>query len=496
MAIEDLPGDFFTPTSDQVRDDYQRYYKLEKPDALIGEKTEPYARGAATAAIVMPLYANAQTLARTTDLDDATMPQLTEECVRIGIPTPFPAVGGGGFVKVSASAGGTTLFAGDECKTIDGTNLRYVCTRDGLYLDGAPVPIAGFDTGPQTNLAAGTELKWTNPRPGCNSRTTIIAQGNGVGLEGGRAAETEDEVANRIRSAKANPPAAGNEAEVRKFVTKTPGLPVQEVFVYAAPDGSGTTSFALTLAPAEAGASRAPTAAQIADARAYLIGQFPKDDGIIDLLVLEDAVNVIYKIDWAPKVRGWVDAVTWPPYHPSIAPAVLGIVDALNFTIDTATQPQSGQSFGFFDRVTRTFRRKRVLTSTINGGGGYDIVCDASNAASDESFVPAIGDIACPFSESLDLLVAETLRVFERVGPGELFAGFFDPGFRQRRDPPTTEIWFSTLTTRSFNDVSELSSVSNFEVVSPTLPLAATVGTPNVSVNMHALGRIAVFPYS
>ena len=54
--IEDLPGDFFTPTSDEVRDDYQKHYKLQKPDALIGEKTTPYVEGSATAAAVMPLY--------------------------------------------------------------------------------------------------------------------------------------------------------------------------------------------------------------------------------------------------------------------------------------------------------------------------------------------------------------------------------------------------------------------------------------------------------
>lgn len=493
--IEDLPGDFFTPTSDEVRDEYQKHYKLQKPDALIGEKTTPYVEGSATAAAVMPLYANTQTLARSVDYDDATRAQLTSECVRIGIPEPFPAIGATGYVKISASSGGGTIFAGDEIK-YEALNLRFRCLVRATYFNGEQVPVIGFDTGPRTNLAPGLELKWTSPRPGINSVATIVSQGNGKGLTGGREQETEDEIAARLRSAKADPPAAGNDAEIRRFVTETPGVPVQEVFTIACSDGPGTTCYAFTLAASTAGASRAPSAAQIALTRAYLIGRLPKDDGPIDCLIIEVPTEVQYKVDWLSNAAGWVDSVTWPPYNSLTSPAVLIAVDALNFTIDTTTQPQVGQSFAFFDAVSKTFKKKRVLSSVVNGGGGYDIVCDTANGASDQAFSPVVGDIACPYSESLDLLVAETLKAFDGLGPSEMFGSFFDPGFRQKRSPADPKTWPSTLMTKAFNGVSNLAAVANFLVVKPSLPSATATGTPNVSLNLQVLGKFAVFPLS
>ena len=131
--IEDLPGDFFTPTSDEVREEYQKHYKLQKPDALIGEKTTPYVDGSATAAAVMPLYANTQTLARSVDYDDATRAQLTSECVRIGIPEPFPAIGSTGYVKISAAAGGGNHFSPTQGRVPRPGGLQSAANRPNSF---------------------------------------------------------------------------------------------------------------------------------------------------------------------------------------------------------------------------------------------------------------------------------------------------------------------------------------------------------------------------
>jgi uncharacterized phage protein gp47/JayE len=497
MAGEKLTGDFFTPSRAQIVADYQRDFKFRQPTARTGEGSNAYIRANVIADVVLPIYANAASIANDVGLEDKSREGLVAELARIGAPPPFPAIGGSGYITIAASSGGTTLFEGDEVKDPN-SGLRFQVTATRRYFDGEEVPIEGIDTGSETNLAAGTVLRFTSRRPGCGSTATVYEQPDGRGLSGGRGEETDAEIVDRIKLVKATPPAAGNDAEIQKFVTETPGVPVQACFTYPAVYGPGTTCYAFTLAPAELGASRSPNSVQIAETRAYLVGKLPKDDGIIDCLIVEDPVDLMLRVKWARGVDGWADSVQWPLYIGTGANTMVvsAVTDALNFEVYTPvgpTAPQAGAQFAFFDTVSGEWKRKRVASSSVVDPFTLAIVCDATNGASDLEFIPAVNDIPCPWSDSLSTLVDPVREGFETLGPGEMFASFFDEGFRQKRspEPPT---WPSELSSKSFRNLDEIASVSTIQIVEPTIPYATPVGTPGVSVNLLTLGKLSVFP--
>lgn len=495
MAGENLTGDFFTPNRDEIVEQYQRDFTFRQPEARVGEGSLAFIRANVIADTLLPVYADAAAIANDVGLEDKSSAGLDAELARIGAPPRFPAIGGSGYVTITASAGGVTIFLGDELRTQGG--LRFQCTATKLYFDGEQVPIEGIDTGDQTNLAAGTVLTWTSRRPGAGAKAVVFAQPSGSGLEGGRGAETDSEVIARIKAAKATPPAAGNDAEIQRVVAETPGVPVQQTFTYPGVFGPGTNAYAFTLAPATAGASRSPNAVQIAETRAYTIGKLPADDGIIDCIILEEPVDLMLRVRWAPRSVGWLDAVQWPPYA-GIGlnkMVVSAVTDALNFEVYTPTvpvTPKVGSTFAFFDTVTRTFKRKRVASSSVVDPFTLAIVCDASNGASDIDFVPAIGATPCPWSDSLDSLVEPVLEAFAGLGPGEMFDPFFDEGFRQKRSPAPPQ-WPNELSSKSFRTLDEITSASTVLIVDPEIPYATPIGTPGVSVNLLVLGNLAVF---
>ncbi len=496
MAGETLTGDFYTPTREQIVDQYQRDFKFRQPAARVGDGSLAFIRGNVIADTLLPVYADAASIANDVGLDDKSTAGLDKELERIGAPPRFSAIGGSGYVTIVASAGGATIFEGDELRDPQ-SGLRFQCVATKRYFDGEEVPIEGIDTGDQTNLPAGTVLTWTSKRPGVAQKCTVFALPNGLGLEGGRGEETNAEVIDRIKAAKAVPPAAGNDAEVQRFVAQTPGVPVQAVFTYPALYGPGTTAYAFTLAPATAGASRSPNAVQMAATRAYAIGKLPKDDNIIDMLVIEVPTDLMLRVRWSPGSVGWLDAVQWPPFVGGgiNTMKVTSVTDALNFEVTTPTVPvvpQVGSTFAFFDTLSKTFKRKRVLSSSVVSPFVLGIVCDPSNGASDLDFVPAIGDTPCPYSESLDGLVAPVLEAFAGLGPGELFDPFFDEGLRQKRSP-APPAWPSELSSKSFRALDEITSASTVLIVDPTIPFPTPVGTPGVSVNLLVLGKLSAF---
>lgn len=497
MAGEKLRGPFFTPNRDGIVRQYEKDWRFRQPTARVGDGTYPTTRAKVTADTVLPIYASLISLANDIDFENKSREGLVDELARRGLPPPFEAVGGNGFVSIFASAGGGTIFRGDILSDPD-SGLRFQCTTTRKYADGQPVPIEGLDTGPTTNLKAGTTLKWERPRPGIAPSCIVLARPNGKGLEGGREGETDAEIVRRLKAAASSPAAAGNDADVQQKAASTPGVPVQAVFTYPGTDGPGTTCFAILLAPAEVGGSRAPTAVQNTAARVQVVGAFAKDDGYIDLMVVEVPTDLMLRVRWSPDADGWEDAVPWPPYvgGGGVQMKVSSVVSPLQFEVTTPTVPvvpQPGQTFGFFDSASGTWKRKTVLSTYAVDPFTIGILCDGTNGESDLDFLPVVDDIPSPWSDSLDLLVAPVLEAFAGLGPGELFtAPFFDEGYRQKRNPQPPA-WPYELSSRSFRALDEVTGASSIQIVDPAIPYSTPVGTPNVSVNLLKLGRLSVF---
>jgi uncharacterized phage protein gp47/JayE len=493
-----LPSKIVVFQRDEVRDNYLRDYSIRNPTASTAVGQQPYVDASVQADSLVPVYANAVTLGNGLAVQTMTTAQLDNEIARLG-SARIGAVGGSGYVLAAGSAGGGVIFAGDEIKTSSG--LRYQCTATGVYLPGAFVPILGLDTGPTTNQIPGTIMTWTSQRPGISATAIVATQSNGTGIAGGAVAEQDLDLVLRIIALRSNPPASGNDADFQAAILKAPGLSIQQPFTFPCIVGPGSMGFSFTLRPSSPGANRIPSASQLESVRAFLVGRFPKDDGVYACLLVAAPVTVYLQATWAPQAAAWTDATTWPlyvagdPVLVSNAVAPTATTARLTTTGTVTTTPQVGQTIAFYDAPNAYFRRKKILTvAVVTAGVTWDLVFDTSNAASDTSYTPVAGQPACPWSDSLQSLVTPAVAYFDLLGPGEQVSSFFDPGYRQRRSPQAPAAWPSTLTNRILQPLFALSTVSDITMLSPAVPYAPATGTPGVSSNLLTLGALAAFP--
>lgn len=498
MPLEDLPDGFTVPTRGEIRDRFQKDYLLRQPGAPTGEGSQAFIDGSVIADALMPLYANAVSIGRGANLEDMTREQLQAECVALGIPVELPESAGSGFVIITASAGGVFIDTGREIKD-ESRNLRFHCATSGTYYDGKAVPIIGTDKGPTTNIPADTRMKWSNPPAGLGGIATVQADADGNGFTGGRAAETDDGIVQRIKSTRANPPAGGNVAQIRKLAKDAGaalGIAIQDVFVYPAITGAGHYAYLFTLRPGTVGSSRCPDAIQIAAVRAFIHRALPEDDGIFAAEVIEQQIEGVLGVRWAKTAPGWVDANPWPRFVDEYIVTV--VASALAFTVASAEAspiaPQIGQTIAFYDRANGRFARKRILTVT-GAGGTYALTIDDTNNASDVSYLPLVGEALCPYSSSLDTLIEPLLTEVDKLGPGEQVEDFFDEGYRQRRIPENPLEWPSELRHNTLDAVDNLPQIHDLTWLYPSvLPYAPAVGVPGASSNLIAIISLLAFP--
>jgi len=457
--LDILPDEIVVFTRDEWIEKYKRSYRLRDPGADMRDGTQPANDAGAISDQLQIISQNARRIGQSIPLSTCTLDELKERAAGLGIPDQFPAVGASGHVAIDAPTG-TTIFAGDELSG----EFRYQCIRTGTYDSTTPVPIAAIDVGPSTNLDPGTALQWSSPRPGCAPLCTVIEQTDGSGLSGGREEEGRDEFQARISDALANPAAAGNDAAYQRLVetSKAHAVSVEKCFTMPACIGPGTIGVAFTLKPAKLGSDRIPNTAQMSLVRDYVVGQMPADDQYFEVQLVAQPVDVVLDVSWADGAKGWVDAVPWPlRYDPTGTPSAIGVTavtSATSFTLDCLTgirtgavAPAVGQTIGFLNRTTGTFSRKKI--GAVSGAGPWVITADITNAASDVDYVPIVGQRCCPWSDSLDLLVAPIAKYFKTLGPGEQQDVFFDPGFRQRRNPPSPKYWPNVIGNRLAGDI-------------------------------------------
>ncbi len=500
MALEQTPGVIETEQRAQIRDQYLTDYSLRVPAADVGPGTQPYVDASVAADAIVPLYADAVTIGRGTNLRTSAGVWLADLGDAAGI-TARPAVGASGFVAIVASAGGTFLQKGTELRErIQQT--RYEVSASALYQNGQEVPVDGIDTGPQTNQSASTVLVFTAPPPGCGANATVAAQGDGSGLIGGRPADDDRVLRSLISDARANPPASGNDAQYQQQIRKTPAISVQQVFTYPAIRGPGTLSYVFTLNPSRPGGVRAPNSAQIDATQDWIVGQMPGDDSVFPCGIVETPLRVLLRASWAVGAATWVDVTPWPSYvasdpvRVSVSPSPsLSLVRL--FTGTPTTDPQVGQTIGFYDNVSGTFKRIRIgAVSIVTPTTTWDITPDRTNNASDPSYVPAVGDVASPWSDSLSLVSPAVISYFDGFGPGEQVSVLPDPGLRQRRQPPNAQNsrWPSVVTNRILEPVFKVSAIFSASLLEPTDPHPTPVGVAASYSNLVILGQLGIYP--
>jgi hypothetical protein len=502
--MADLPG-LIVLTRDAIARKFTRDWAFWQRQADptrpvdVGPKTLPSILGRVVADILLPVSANAITIARATLVRGATGDRLTAIGESRGVYRQ-PATGATGYVQIAASAGGGVLVEGDEL--VDPTTgLRFQVLVTDLFQSGADVPIQAIDTGPAGNLDAGTVLVFSNPRPGVGAKASILPQGDGSGLSGGHDAETDDEYAARIIEQQSNPPASGNAAEYIRETERTPGVPVEKAWVIPAWGGPGTTCVIFTVRADASGGKRTPNSVQLGQVEANLRAFFPGDDSIAVAAVLSVPIPIAVSVTWRKNAAGWVDNIPWPPFVDSAPVAVDAAGARTSAALRASTSvpiaaPLPGQTVGLYDFRSGTFKRKRVaVVATVTAGRSWDLTFDTTNNASD-LYVPSPQQLLSPWSDSLNLLPGAVIDFMRRLGPGEQFSTFPDPGVRRRRQPESPISWPNTIGNADLvGAIKATRPVSDVTLLLPAqTPYPTPVGAPGVFVGLFMLGQLAVFP--
>lgn len=495
MATDKLANTFVVKTRDVVRDDYFRDFRSRQPLADATKDSQLFVEASSFADGLAPLYYDVSQCADGTSRRTSAGTMLDEDGADLGLERAGPGKSNGNVILVVAS-GGATINAGTELK-LTSTGQQFISLVDGTYNNGDLLACQSVDTGTDVNVPAGTTLTFTTPPAGVSEAAIVFQNTDGSGFNGGAPAELDDDYRARQDEIIANPPAAGNSAQVIRVVESIPGLPIEKCFCYPAILGPGTMGVCFTVRPAFPGGSRIPNAVQIALVAAALEAAFPEDDGIIVADGLDDLVQVNVLASWLPGVTSWTDAIQWPIYYSSDPVHVTagGVSSATVHSSAVIADPVPGQTIGFYDTVTRTFRRKRILSVvTVSATHTYTLTFDMTSlGASDLTFAPATGAVVSPWSDSLTSLVAPILSYVDGQGPGEQVASFADPGLRQKRIPiQMPSAWPSVIGNRLVDGL--FGFVLDAELAAPTPPHATTVGTPGVLFYLHRVSGIGAFP--
>lgn len=489
------------PSRDELVRRYERDYKLRNadPDVLVGENTAPGVDARVVADQLLAIYSEASRIADSVILENLLGTDLEEYASDHGVnpSTHLPAVGSVGSVFISAATGGATLPAGLECRHLP-SGLRFKTLYAGTEVDGAQVAIGGVDTGPQTNLEAGSVLTWSSPPAGLGSTCTVVSQVDGNGLTGGRIEETDFEMQERIRSQLSNPAVAGNDADYQKAALNIQTVSVQAAFTYPCIIGPGTTGLAFTVRPNVAGGSRVPNAAQIAAVRSSIVGLMPKDDSLLVATVVADPVTLVVKVRWQRGVIAWADNVPWPVYDAAsftvqASPAPTTTSFAVGTAMASPPAPQVGQTIAIFDQVDNVFRQKRI--ANVSGSNPWTLTFDTNNQASDTSYTAVAGQRVSPWSDGLDAILSPVRDFFDGLGPGEQVSSPFDAGgTRQKRVPSPSQSYPYALTGRVMSPLYQLLQVDDIDLVEPSLPLSPAVGLPGTVSRILELYELAAYP--
>jgi len=426
---------------------------------------------------------------------------------RVNLPR-LGATGGSGFVTANGIPG--TTYVGSTTvpdllaqQAQDANGLRYQVFIGGK-IQTTPTPLTsvqlllvGVDTGPATNIKAGTVLTWINPPQGSEPTCTVTAGGD---FAGGLPVETDAEWGERIFSAMGVKPGSGNPAELRMWARRASNG-VKNAYVYPCALHAGSFVVALTqkrTSPGKLGRTLLLTTQVV-------VGGFltpptsPKVPGRVHGVVTgftpQSSDGVLQLSMRKGSVAGWADSVPWPGFAgtPSTVQAT-GPQTQTNFRINSSTAPPAGviPQVMIWDTVLSKFERLNVQSVTAAGGGLYDILLTSAAATT-----IATGVRVSPDSARRIELGQAIEKYFDSLGPGELVDLATDPraprAFRRPR-PEQEDTYQAGVDIIEFFRQALGGALAHgvIHTLSPTTP--SIPATASTGPNMLVPNQIAVYP--
>jgi uncharacterized phage protein gp47/JayE len=486
-----------TKSASEIRDDILRVIRngliargVANPN--VTKNSDEYVRAQSVANELEVLHANALIAADQLMDDTATGENLDRLAAIVGL-SRRAASGSTGFVVVAKATAASTVVSGTQL--IDASGLRYQVTAGGTYNNGDYIPIASIDTGPETNLPAGSILQWAGGAPGFLAPTIEVAAG---GLVNGSAADTDEELRARLIARKQTPPASGNWQDMVEWA-ETSHPAVQKAFAYPAIQGPATVHIAVTASPALHNKSRMVDSTILASYVAtYVKGKTPEHVDVTVTTVAEQNADVAIALSLpaAPTSSppgpggGWIDASPWPSYAATGYCDVGTVTSSTVFQVRADTAPIAGATRIAWVRpyvdgseLDWMLYTATVLSYTGPSGNMYTVTIDKP--------FPGIstGCFVWPQCTRQQAYVDAVLDHFALMGPGEKTsnASALIRGFRH--PVPSTAYPYSldAKLLRSLSDAGEevLDASYNYRsITTPSVPASLT-SAPNILIPRH-----------
>lgn len=348
--------------------------------------------------------------------------------------TYLPATGGSGNVA-AVGVSGTTWIGSTTIPdpfasfgTDDAGNRYQVLVSGTADSNGnATLIMVGIDGGDATNLAVGSEIRWSNPPPGSTPTATV----SGDDFTGGGPAETDAEFAPRLAQRVRRKPGAGNESQMRSLARAASNA-VEDAFVYPCAMNAGSTVVVITQKrrTAVGPEGRLPGAGALTAVTAVLVppgsAEIPARAFVLVLGPTSQPSNVVCQLGQRRgSAAGWADVQPFPPVRAGgVAVAVSTVTTQVNFRVTTdgagdlpngVAGPLSGVTLMIWDVASSRFEALQVNTVTDLGGGVYQVLLLAPPA-----HTIAIGDWVSPGMARREALAEAAESYFDSLGPGEL----------------------------------------------------------------------------
>lgn len=421
--------------------------------------------------------------------------------------TYLPATGGTGTVLATGLTGTTWIGSTqvpDPFATFgtDEAGKRYQVLVSGTAdADGeATLTVIGIDGGLETNLAPGSEIRWSNPPAGSTPSASVATQ-----FRGGGPAETDAEFSARLAARVRHKPGAGNDAQVR-VLARAASNAVEDAFVYPCAMNAGSVLVAITQ---KRGVATGPDA-RVASAGVLLLVQaaivppgspdIPAQAFVVVLPDTPEPTNTVVQLALRKgSAAGWTDLQPFPPLGtlPGGHVAVSLVSTPTDFRITTSGAGQlpggatsiNGVGLMVWDVPSSRFVTLQVATVSDLGAGVYRVLLSTAPV-----HTIAVGDWVSPASLQQDALAEAVEAYFDSLGPGEVVTLTTDVlGARAFRRPIPSEEYPSragqsliTFIAEALGAVASDATLASNTVSTPTVPSDPIDGPSRISLGKFA----------